>query len=219
MYVSIYQGDANISPTSCTPETTSISVQASRLLDRRIQQWTCTSCRGLTWFFCLIITGTSLVFSACLTDSDHFDQHVEASLRRNLPIITTSHAKDILTSKGPDSFTSIFDLEPFEQMLVNISSESNYPSMLVTGMPGKHVPVVKPVEKLNELVGAVRCLFLFKLTVHFANGIGPPHQRLDAGTRLRHHRRGLHHGLQDLHIRRHAHGRRPKGDPKVVRRA
>ncbi|KAL4810652.1 beta-lactamase superfamily domain-containing protein, partial [Aspergillus unguis] len=88
---------------------------------------------------------------------DHFDQHVEASLRRNLPIVTTSHAKEILTSKGPDSFTNIFDLEPFQQMMINIDAESNHasPSLRVTGMPGKHVPTVKPVQKLNELVGAV----------------------------------------------------------------
>ncbi|RDW57860.1 MBL fold metallo-hydrolase [Aspergillus mulundensis] len=89
---------------------------------------------------------------------DHFDQHVEASLRRNLPIVTTSHAKKILTSKGPDSFTAIYDLEPFQQMMINIESDPGNdasPSLRVTGMPGKHVPVVKPIEKLNEFVGAI----------------------------------------------------------------
>ncbi|KAL4922623.1 beta-lactamase-like protein [Aspergillus aurantiobrunneus] len=89
---------------------------------------------------------------------DHFDQHVEASLRRNLPIVTTNHAKSILTSKGPDSFTNIFDLEPFQQMMINIKSEpapDASPGLRVTGMPGKHVPVVNPVEKLNEIVGAI----------------------------------------------------------------
>jgi hypothetical protein len=91
--------------------------------------------------------------------SDHFDQHVEASLRRSLPIITTSHARSILTSKGPDSFTNIYDLEPFQQMMVNIKAESTAqapPALRVTGMPGKHIPVAKPIEKLNEFVGAVR---------------------------------------------------------------
>ncbi|KAL4910524.1 hypothetical protein BDW74DRAFT_164425 [Aspergillus multicolor] len=91
---------------------------------------------------------------------DHFDQHVEASLRRNLPIVTTSHAKKILTSKGPDSFTAIYDLEPFQQMMINIESDSGSegkesPGLRVTGMPGKHIPVAKPIEKLNELVGAI----------------------------------------------------------------
>ncbi|KAL4862615.1 hypothetical protein BDV12DRAFT_178591 [Aspergillus spectabilis] len=89
---------------------------------------------------------------------DHFDQHVEASLRRNLPIVTTSHAKSILTSKGPDSFTNIYDLEPFQQMMINIKSDTtghNSPGLRVTGMPGKHIPVGKPLEKLNELVGAI----------------------------------------------------------------
>jgi hypothetical protein len=91
--------------------------------------------------------------------SDHFDQHVEASLRRSLPIITTSHARSILTSKGPDSFTNIYDLEPFQQMMVTIKADTGAkapPALRVTGMPGKHIPVAKPIEKLNEFVGAVR---------------------------------------------------------------
>ncbi|KAL4813007.1 beta-lactamase-like protein [Aspergillus spinulosporus] len=89
---------------------------------------------------------------------DHFDQHVESSLRRNLPIVTTGHAKKILTSKGPESFTNIYDLEPFQQMMINIASETEHahtPSLRVTGMPGKHIPMVKPIEKINELLGAI----------------------------------------------------------------
>ncbi|KAL3459794.1 beta-lactamase superfamily domain-containing protein [Aspergillus heterothallicus] len=97
---------------------------------------------------------------------DHFDQHVEASLRRSLPIITTSHAREILTSKGPDSFTNIYDLEPFQQMMINIKTVGSAateakdkdkapPALRVTGMPGKHIPVAKPIEKLNEFVGAI----------------------------------------------------------------
>ena len=73
--------------------------------------------------------------------------------------MTTGHAKKILTSKGPESFTSIYDLEPFQQMMINIASETEQahtPSLRVTGMPGKHIPMAKPIEKLNELVGAVR---------------------------------------------------------------
>ncbi|GIJ92301.1 hypothetical protein Asppvi_011280 [Aspergillus pseudoviridinutans] len=89
---------------------------------------------------------------------DHFDQKVEASLRRDLPIITTSHAKSILTSKGADSFQQVFDLEPFEQMMVNVqgdSSRTKQPHIRVTGMPGKHIPTNKVVEKLNELAAAI----------------------------------------------------------------
>ncbi|KAF4241827.1 hypothetical protein CNMCM8980_002351 [Aspergillus fumigatiaffinis] len=89
---------------------------------------------------------------------DHFDEKVEASLRRDLPIITTSHAKSILTSKGADSFQQVFDLEPFEHMMVNIkgdSSRTKQPHIRVTGMPGKHIPTNKVVEKLNEFVAAI----------------------------------------------------------------
>ncbi|KAL5334107.1 beta-lactamase superfamily domain-containing protein [Aspergillus crustosus] len=89
---------------------------------------------------------------------DHFDQHVEASLRRNLPIVTTSHAKSILTSKGTDSFTNIYDLEPFQKMMIKFKSDASGPAspgMRVTGMPGKHIAVAKPIERLNEFVGAI----------------------------------------------------------------
>jgi len=76
--------------------------------------------------------------------ADHFDQEVEASLRRDLPIITTPHAKDSLTGKGQDeSFNQVFDLDFFEHMMVNVSSTSasgKIPRIKVTGMPGKHVP-------------------------------------------------------------------------------
>jgi len=44
--------------------------------------------------------------------ADHFDQEVEQSLRRDLPIITTPHAKQHLTSKGDsESFTSVHALD------------------------------------------------------------------------------------------------------------
>ncbi|KKY14878.1 hypothetical protein UCRPC4_g06601 [Phaeomoniella chlamydospora] len=74
--------------------------------------------------------------------SDHFDQTVEESLRRDLPIITTPHAKEHLTGKGAESFTQVFDLDFFQEMIVNIGSqtrESRRPQIKVTGTPGKHV--------------------------------------------------------------------------------
>lgn len=91
---------------------------------------------------------------------DHFDQSVEASLRRDLPIITTPHAKDQLTSKGAqESFSNVHALDFFEQMFVDISSRTSSnqdktPRVRVTGMPGKHVPT-KPLQKLNNLLQAV----------------------------------------------------------------
>ncbi|KAL2871207.1 MBL fold metallo-hydrolase [Aspergillus lucknowensis] len=107
--------------------------------------------------------------------ADHFDQHVEASLRRSLPIITTSHARSTLTSKGPESFTNIYDLEPFQQMMINIGSKSagqSAPALRVTGMPGKHVPVAKPIEKLNELVGAIPPTNGWMLELGYAQNAG-----------------------------------------------
>ncbi|CAP97386.1 Pc22g00980 [Penicillium rubens Wisconsin 54-1255] len=88
---------------------------------------------------------------------DHFDKKVEASLRRDLPIITTPHAAQHLTSQKKDPFTSVSALDPFEQIEVNIegTEEPEQPRLRVTGMPGKHVPPNTVVEKLNELASAV----------------------------------------------------------------
>ncbi|PYI26623.1 Metallo-hydrolase/oxidoreductase [Aspergillus indologenus CBS 114.80] len=89
---------------------------------------------------------------------DHFDRHVEDSLRRDLPIITTPHAQSILTSKGDDSFTRVASVDVYEQALVDIRGDhppDKQPRLRVTGMPGRHIPLAKPLEKLNELVGAI----------------------------------------------------------------
>lgn len=82
---------------------------------------------------------------------------MEASLRRDLPIITTPHAQSRLTSKGPqDSFTRVFALDVFQQMMVSIGSAGQkQPRIRVTAMPGQHVPNTKPLQKLNELIQAV----------------------------------------------------------------
>ncbi|RAL10471.1 MBL fold metallo-hydrolase [Aspergillus homomorphus CBS 101889] len=89
---------------------------------------------------------------------DHFDRHVEASLRRDLPIVTTPHAQSILTSKGDDSFTRVAAVDVYKQAMVDIQGDaagSKQPRLRVTGMPGKHIPMGKPLEKLNEFVGAI----------------------------------------------------------------
>ena len=96
--------------------------------------------------------------------SDHFDRKVEASLRRDLPIITTPHAKDHLTSKDDESFTKVFDLDVFEDMLVDIGPSSKsttdggdnkpQPKIKVIGTPGKHVPD-GIIGQANEFLGAV----------------------------------------------------------------
>lgn len=94
---------------------------------------------------------------------DHFDRKVEASLRRDIPIITTPHAKEYLTSKIKDSFTSVSALDPFEQVEVNIEGTEGpgQPRLRVTGMPGKHVPPNRVVEKLNTLANAVGGAYFF----------------------------------------------------------
>jgi L-ascorbate metabolism protein UlaG (beta-lactamase superfamily) len=98
--------------------------------------------------------------------ADHFDEKVESSLRRDLPIVTTPHAKHHLHENKPaeEKFTRVYDLDFFESCLVSISPEANgsaaageagrVPAIKVTGMPGKHVPD-GALSVANDLLGAV----------------------------------------------------------------
>jgi hypothetical protein len=95
---------------------------------------------------------------------------VEESLRRSLPIITTPHAKAHLANKpgNDEAFTSVYELDKFQSMMVDIQAGSQspkarsesidtprVPAMKVTAMPGKHVPP-GVLDTLNELAKAVR---------------------------------------------------------------
>ncbi|KAL6708693.1 hypothetical protein ACN47E_002389 [Coniothyrium glycines] len=90
---------------------------------------------------------------------DHFDREVEEKLSRGLPIITTPHAKQCLTSKGSESFSNVHALDTWDSMILDTSSEETHsstakPSIKVSGMPGKHVPP-GPLNVANDLLGAV----------------------------------------------------------------
>ncbi len=93
-------------------------------------------------------------------DSDHFDQEVEASLRRSLLIITTPHAKSHLAHKTGENeaFTTVHELDTFQSLIVNIyrdfSGGSSASAIKVTAMPGKHVPQ-GVLGTPNDLVRAV----------------------------------------------------------------
>ena len=92
--------------------------------------------------------------------ADHFDQVVEASLRRDLPIVTTPHAKEHLSEKKSDDekFTQVYDLDFFENAMLDIKGErgegDKATAIKVTGMPGKHVPP-GPLSIANDLLAAV----------------------------------------------------------------
>ena len=78
--------------------------------------------------------------------ADHFDQLVEESLRRDLPIISTPHAHSHLTAKGHESFTAVTALDFWESTILDLSTSTGRNEkplnacMRITGMPGKHVP-------------------------------------------------------------------------------
>ncbi|KAK4616090.1 UPF0173 metal-dependent hydrolase [Fulvia fulva] len=93
--------------------------------------------------------------------ADHFDELVEKSLRRDLPIVTTPHAKEHLADKksGEEKFTQVHDLNTFENALLDIKTEGvaspdRIPAIKVTAMPGKHVPP-GPLNVANDILGAV----------------------------------------------------------------
>jgi len=102
---------------------------------------------------------------------DHFDQEVEATLNRALPIITTPHAKSHLTSKGDqENFTAVYELDTFQDMVLDIkdvsaesrSQNGKIPAIKVTAMPGKHVPP-GVLDTVNDLLSAVSYLYLAHL--------------------------------------------------------
>ncbi|KAI9932653.1 hypothetical protein MW887_008902 [Aspergillus wentii] len=87
---------------------------------------------------------------------DHFDKKVEDALRRDLPIITTPQAKSELTSKGNESFTRVYHLEPLQGMMVDVKwDDAKQPRIRITAMPARHVPGRRFTEKLNNFAAAI----------------------------------------------------------------
>jgi L-ascorbate metabolism protein UlaG (beta-lactamase superfamily) len=92
--------------------------------------------------------------------ADHFDENVETNLRRDLPIVTTPHAKEHLANKGDgESFTAVTALDAWETAFIDIGNGKSAgngpkPRVKVVGMPGKHVPP-GPLNIANEILGAV----------------------------------------------------------------
>ncbi|WVR07880.1 hypothetical protein IAU60_004923 [Kwoniella sp. DSM 27419] len=88
--------------------------------------------------------------------ADHFDQKVEDELRRDLPIITTPHARECLVDKKEqgERFEQVTALDTWESVLVDTQGGEENTSVRVTAMPGKHVPPGL-LEKANDLLGAV----------------------------------------------------------------
>ena len=93
--------------------------------------------------------------------ADHFDQKVEADLRRDLPIVTTPHAKQHLHEKKDDGekFTNVYDLDFWENAILDVQRTGGPdgkepPAIKVSGMPGKHVPP-GPLSVANDLLAAV----------------------------------------------------------------
>ncbi|GAB1318429.1 Beta-lactamase superfamily domain-containing protein [Madurella fahalii] len=89
---------------------------------------------------------------------DHFDREVEAQLSRDIPIITTPHAKTCLTTRksDDDAFRAVHGLDTWDEMVMRVAGGAGpgAPAVKVTATPGKHVPP-GPLADVNELLGAV----------------------------------------------------------------
>lgn len=91
---------------------------------------------------------------------DHFDGKVEESLNREFPIITTKHGKNCLTSSAKqEPFRNVRALDCFDSLALQIrgldkGDEGRFPTVKITGMPGKHVPS-GPMTLVNNLLQGV----------------------------------------------------------------
>ena len=99
---------------------------------------------------------------------DHFDRDVERDLGRDVPIVTTPHARGCLTRGKEDPFRRVVGLDVWERLVMPVvdgdsgtgegegegEGEGWQPAVRVTGLPGKHVPP-GALAKANELLGAV----------------------------------------------------------------
>lgn len=79
-------------------------------------------------------------------------------MRRDLPIITTPHARTHLTDKGDESFTNVHELDFWQSLQIDFRTDATFtesqPRIQVTGMPGTHVPI-GPLSVMNDLIAAV----------------------------------------------------------------
>ncbi len=85
---------------------------------------------------------------------DHFDRHVEKSLNRAFPIVTTPHAAQHLAvaKDGTNQpFQQVTGLDRFESAVLHVDGRR---AIKVTAMPGKHVPP-GPIAVANDLLQAV----------------------------------------------------------------
>ncbi|OAL06629.1 Metallo-hydrolase/oxidoreductase [Phaeosphaeriaceae sp. SRC1lsM3a] len=90
---------------------------------------------------------------------DHFDKEVESKLRRDIPIVTTPHAKECLEGKSvvEGAFTNVHALDFWESLVLEVEEgdgKKKRAAVKITGMPGKHVPP-GPLNVANDILGAV----------------------------------------------------------------
>ncbi|KAI0638934.1 Metallo-hydrolase/oxidoreductase [Trametes polyzona] len=87
---------------------------------------------------------------------DHFDKVVEDCLRRDLPIITTPHARHHLTEAQAkcEPFTAITALDTWQAADIRAVGDAGEAKLRVIAMPGKHVPP-GVLGTLNDVLGAV----------------------------------------------------------------
>jgi L-ascorbate metabolism protein UlaG (beta-lactamase superfamily) len=94
---------------------------------------------------------------------DHFDRDVERRLGRDVPIVTTPHARACLADgrEEGDAFRRVYGVDAFESVVLDVGGGGGgggaRDMVKITGMPGKHVPPgpAGAVGALNDVLGAV----------------------------------------------------------------
>jgi L-ascorbate metabolism protein UlaG (beta-lactamase superfamily) len=134
--------------------------------------------------------------------ADHFDQKVEESLRRDLPIITTPHAKQHLSSKSDgEAFTAVRGLDVWDDMYINAtpsssinvdedpqssfltsSSAKRQPMMHITGMPGEHVDGI--LGTANTILQAIPPTNGWMLELGYSFSSSTPSETFKSGYRI-----------------------------------
>lgn len=119
---------------------------------------------------------------------DHFDKKVERALGRDVPIITTPHAKGCLTDTARvegGAFQAVTALDHFESAMLEVTGPDAgaRPVYKVTGMPGKHVPP-GPLAAANDLLGAVPPTNGWLLELGHSRGGEPEPRDVNTGFRI-----------------------------------
>ncbi|EAQ88551.1 hypothetical protein CHGG_05170 [Chaetomium globosum CBS 148.51] len=121
---------------------------------------------------------------------DHFDREVQRVLGRDVPIVTTRHAKGCLEREGVEggAFRAVVGVGEWEGVFMPVAEEvssidGRVAAVRVTGLPGKHVPP-GVVGVANEWLGAVPPTNGWLVELGWTRGEERTEERFETGYRV-----------------------------------